>query len=922
MSQNTTPTAERRAIVGVSPYNAIPVGLPRFMQPTAASRSARDASLHGSPRAKDSPSAASYVPRPAPQFGSDAKGAVAYTPPRKGTTPRQSPKAIAALRESEAALCRVLAAVAAEQQEEQAAAAAVTLEPSVATAEPPNSPKRRPSLQDVTSTLHNSPISPGRRPSRSSDAKENAKGTENLFFSLSPPGKALKQSPLVLEQALNAGLSRLESPRVSEAGIGGRLSEVSLAMEAGPRADAEASLTFDSAVPVVPSIFSPESVASLDSMLRDSLSPQMAEAPLERKEMAEAPPEAQPEPELKAEAEMVEMDIEEEQEGLEAEGVEAEHCAAAPVEAPPSPIAPETLIARAAAGRAHAALAAARAAVASMLHDESEENNDEVEEAEAEGGVSSGAPAPAMTRTGTDFTLEEFEARKRLKRRETAPPATRPPVPTMNRPPPRQQPAGTEATITMAATEAVAHSPPPAAGGTAGAESLTSPETPQWLRAAEVTLANTPLPLRPPAFDADERVDDDADEGVDEGESDTERRRDSTASMARSGSRRLSRMGDSSSCMSPSGLLGSPYVAPAEAAARAPPSAGASASPRCASLASALTTALMTAATAATVGLALLGVYALARGAAVAVSGGPTASNDGWVSLAEDELSAAPLTSALVAPPALDLVPAAAAVAEARLRPTSPDVTSPSGLGMELMVVDAPPMISLPTITVHLAAAPTVSFPSEIGAYPLKGLRLPQPVLAPHPPETASEAAGPLQPSPAHLALIPTAYHAAAAAELLMPEPPPRAPRASTLGTALAMLLTAAATLGLLSVTTILNPLRMHSTLGEFVREVLGGEVAVHATALPKGPAANAGRARRGRNPTPPRFLSPEAGGLNYGAEVAYRIERSDSAEMGVRLTPVRRSKRASGITASGGNGKAAAKALLIEAAPGVRVEM
>jgi hypothetical protein len=217
-------------------------------------------------------------------------------------------------------------------------------------------------------------------------------------------------------------------------------------------------------------------------------------------------------------------------------------------------------------------------------------------------------------------------------------------------------------------------------------------------------------------------------------------------------------------------------------------------------------------------------------------------------------------------------------------------------------------------------AACSVAEAAAHGPYSLTGLRLPYPVHAPTPkvfPKVDAARDDAWQPTPAHLALLPFGWHTGAAAELLMPSPPePDASvnEASVKGAPFARgmhaLAIAVLSLALLALSILYNPLRPagraalaavlaaeHTVQVQTTAAAVNPEVATIGEALLSPPVA-AGSTRKpkskgARPPTPPPFLSPGTGGLlAYGSESAYRIEVVQGTEGGVRVTPVRRSKR------------------------------
>jgi hypothetical protein len=257
-----------------------------------------------------------------------------------------------------------------------------------------------------------------------------------------------------------------------------------------------------------------------------------------------------------------------------------------------------------------------------------------------------------------------------------------------------------------------------------------------------------------------------------------------------------------------------------------------------------------------------------------------------------------------------------------------------------LVALPSPPEITLP-ISVRLHAPPaffhaqhdahyldlacsmaacSVAEAAAHGPYSLTGLRLPYPVHAPTPkvsPKVDAARDDAWQPTPAHLALLPFGWHTGAAAELLMPSPPePDASvnEASVKGAPFARgmhaLAIAVLSLALLALSILYSPLRPagraalaavlaaeHTVQVQTTAAAVNPEVATIGEALLSPPVA-AGSTRKpkskgARPPTPPPFLSPGTGGLlAYGSESAYRIEVVQGTEGGVRVTPVRRSKR------------------------------
>ena len=1017
MSDHTPPSRkahrQEKPFIGISPNLAIPISTtPRFMQPTAASRAlvGKDPITSGAKPA--------CSPRPAAQFGADAKVTVrAKTPPSRKFAKSQDislspacapePDGIApvAAREALSPYSQCI-----EDERRRAFSTAVpSLDALLSSLEETSpSPVSSPAPDDFNMSPDAAaeaflPSSPSRRmplqsrgsASLGSRRPSDAKGTENVYFSLTPPGKGMtKASADVLEEALSAGLKRLESPRVSDA--------------------------MPTAAPVVPNIFSPESdksVAEEEDTESHGISPvgSLWESQIRSQSVAEEEG-TELELEVNAAAEAPESDVAEaaaESEtletalvteafelGLEAEEPEAAEgtwvpsslqldgdgldddeldddeifassselqlapmsttAAPALVEAAPmmapvlleavpaasippgaSPVAPETLVARAAAKRAMAALAAARAmsatmsaACAEMQNEDDKQGADAEEEEDDEEQLSDNMveaasvepPRPLGSRQfsleSRQFSLEDYEAQKQKRRRETAPPMLRPSAPRMSRPPSRQQeqpppeqeqeppsPAPTSCTKSAAAMDE---------GG------LASPETPQWLRTAEVTLRNTPLPVRPPALTSI---------------------KEAAASTA------------------------SPTVAPSKPLAV---SAGRSVA------ALALTLALV----------AILGglvslhymsrptemrptdpllteITEISPKSLTEISADPLLITMLPLSVADLENVAPVPTMALknVAPvPTMAHMPTQAVFAPASVdftsharapksrpksrapKPLAPPVWTQIWTGSTALVaLPSPPEITLP-IRVRLHAPPVFFYAQHgvhhlelassmaacsvvesaaHGPYSLTGLRLPFPLLAPTPkksPKVDAALDDAWHPSPAHLALLPFGWHTGAAAELLMPSPPePEArEKGAPIDRALHALAVAVGSLALLALSILYNPLRpagraalaaalaaertvpVQTTAADVNPEVatfreallsppVVTPVVTGSTRKPKSKSARHGA----RPPTPPPFLSPGTGGtLAYGSESAYRIEVVQGTEGGVRVTPVRRSKR------------------------------
>ena len=984
---------QEKPFIGISPNLAIPISTtPRFMQPTAASRAlvGKDPITSGGKPA--------CSPRPAAPFGADAKVTVrAKTPPSRkfaksheiGLSPAYAPErdgiASAAAREALSPSSQCI-----EEERRRAFSTAVPSLDALLSSLEETSPS--PFSSPAPDEFHMSPDaaaeaflppSPSRRmplqsrgsASLGSRRPSDAKGTENVYFSLTPPGKGMAKSALasadVLEEALSAGLKRLESPRVSDA--------------------------MPTAAPVVPNIFSPESDTSVAEEEDTELEVEVdaaAEAP--ESEVAEAAAEAEAfelglededtelELEAAAEPEAFELGLVEEDTELEAaaepeaaegawvpsslqldgdgldddrldgDGLDDDeifasssdmHLASMPTPAPElvdavpttaselieavpaasippgaSPVAPETLVARAAAKRAMAALAAARAMSATMsaacaeMHTEEDKEGADAEEEEDEEQLSDNmveaAPVePPRPLRSRQFSLDDYEAQKQ-RRRETAPPMLRPSAPPstaprMNRPPSRQQeqpppqqeqeqvqelpsPAPTSCTKSAAAADE---------GGLEGG--LASPETPQWLRTAEVTLRNTPLPVRPPALTT------------------------ALTSIKEAAASTVSPK------LTPSAVLSKPSTY----------SAGRSVA------ALALTLALV-----ATVG-GLVSLHMSRPTEPRPTEPLPTTTLPlSAVDIERVVVSAVDIervtterrgehvpTQAVFAPACVDFTSLTRAPKSRPKRtPKSPAWTGSTAL----VALPSQPEITLP-ISVRLHAPPaffhaqhdahyldlacsmaacSVAEAAAHGPYSLTGLRLPYPVHAPTPkvfPKVDAARDDAWQPTPAHLALLPFGWHTGAAAELLMPSPPePDASvnEASVKGAPFARgmhaLAIAVLSLALLALSILYNPLRPagraalaavlaaeHTVQVQTTAAAVNPEVATIGEALLSPPVA-AGSTRKpkskgARPPTPPPFLSPGTGGLlAYGSESAYRIEVVQGTEGGVRVTPVRRSKR------------------------------
>ena len=429
---------------------------------------------------------------------------------------------------------------------------------------------------------------------------------------------------------------------------------------------------------------------------------------------------------------------------------------------------------------------------------------------------------------------------------------------------------------------------------------LASPETPQWLRTAEVTLRTTPLPVRPAALTSI---------------------KEAAASTA------------------------SPTVAPSKPLAV---SAGRSVA------ALALTLALV-----AILG-GLVSLHYMSRPTEMRPTD-PLLTTMLPLSVADLENVAPVPTMALknVAPvPTMAHMPTQAVFAPASVDFTSharapksrPKSRAPKSLAppvwtqiwtgsTALVALPSPPEITLP-IRVRLHAPPvffnaqhgvhhlelassmaacSVVESAAHGPYSLTGLRLPFPLLAPTPkksPKVDAALDDAWHPSPAHLALLPFGWHTGAAAELLMPSPPePEArEKGAPIDRALHALAVAVGSLALLALSILYNPLRpagraalaaalaaertvpvqttaadVNPEVATFREALLSPPVAAGSTRKPKSKGA--------RPPTPPPFLSPGTGGLlAYGSESAYRIEVVQGTEGGVRVTPVRRSKRTGNV--------------------------
>jgi hypothetical protein len=961
---------QEKPFIGISPNLAIPISTtPRFMQPTAASRAlvGKDPITSGGKPA--------CSPRPAAPFGADAKVTVrAKTPPSRkfaksheiGLSPACAPErdgiASAAAREALSPSSQCI-----EEERRRAFSTAVPSLDALLSSLEETSPS--PFSSPAPDEFHRSPDaaaeaflppSPSRRmplqsrgsASLGSRRPSDAKGTENVYFSLTPPGKGMAKSALasadVLEEALSAGLKRLESPRVSDA--------------------------MPTAAPVVPNIFSPESDTSVAEEEDTELEVEVdaaAEAP--KSEVAEAAAaaeafelgleedtelEAAAEPEA-AEGAWVPSSLQLDGDGLDDDRLDGDgldddeifanssemHLASMPTQAPElvdavpttaselieavpaasippgaSPVAPETLVARAAAKRAMAALAAARAMSATMsaacaeMHTEEDKGGADAEEEEDEeqlsGNMVEAAPVePPRPLRSRQFSLDDYEAQKQ-RRRETAPPMLRPSAPPstaprMNRPlsrqqeqpPPQQEQEQVQELPSPAPTSCTKSAAAADEGGLEGG--LASPETPQWLRTAEVTLRNTPLPVRPPALTT------------------------ALTSIKEAAASTVSPK------LTPNAVLSKPSTY----------SAGRSVA------ALALTLALI-----ATVG-GLVSLHMSRPTEPRPTEPLPTTTLPlSAVDIERVVVSAIDIervtmerrdehmpTQAVFAPACVDFTSLTRAPKSRPKRtPKSPAWTGSTAL----VALPSQPEITLP-ISVRLHAPPaffhaqhdahyldlacsmaacSVAEAAAHGPYSLTGLRLPYPVHAPTPkvsPKVDAARDDAWQPTPAHLALLPFGWHTGAAAELLMPSPPePDASvnEASVKGAPFARgmhaLAIAVLSLALLALSILYNPLRPagraalaavlaaeHTVQVQTTAAAVNPEVATIGEALLSPPVA-AGSTRKpkskgARPPTPPPFLSPGTGGLlAYGSESAYRIEVVQGTEGGVRVTPVRRSKR------------------------------
>ena len=987
MSDLTPPSRkahrQEKPFIGISPNLAIPISTtPRFMQPTAASRAlvGKDPITSGGKPA--------CSPRPAAPFGADAKVTVrAKTPPSRkfaksheiGLSPACAPErdgiASVAAREALSPSSQCI-----EEERRRAFSTAVPSLDALLSSLEETSPS--PFSSPAPDEFHMSPdaaaeaflpSSPScRMPLQSrgsaslgSRRPSDAKGTENVYFSLTPPGKGMAKSALasadVLEEALSAGLKRLESPRVSDA--------------------------MPTAAPVVPNIFSPESDTSVAEEEDTELELEVdaaAEAPksdgTSKSEVAEAAAEAEAF-ELGLEEEDTELEIEaaaepEAAEGawvpsslqldgdgldddrLDGDGLDDDeifasssemHLASMPTPAPElvdavpttapelieavpaasippgaSPVAPETLVARAAAKRAMAALAAARAMSATMsaacaeMHAEEDKEGADAEEEENEEQLSDNmveaAPVePPRPLRSRQFSLDDYEAQKQQRRRETAPPMLRPSAPTstaprMNRPPSWQQEPPPPQQEQEQEQELPSPAPTSCTKSAAAADEggLASPETPQWLRTAEVTLRNTPLPVRPPALTSI---------------------KEAAASTV-------------SPRVAPNAVLSKPSTNSAGRSVAALTLTGRSVA--------ALT---LTLALVATVG-GLGSLYMSRPTETQPTEPLPTTTLPlSAVDIERVVVSAVDIKRVVVSADDIERVTTEHVPTLAVFAPACVDFTSltrapkslapPAWMGSTALVaLPSPPDISPPEITlpisVRLHAPPaffnaqhdahylelacsmsacSVAEAAAHGPYSLTGLRLPYPVHAPTPkvsPKADAARGDAWQPTPAHLALLPFGWHTGAAAELLMPSPPE--PEASVKGAPFARGMHALAiavwSLALLALSILYNPLRPagraalaavlaaeHTVQVQTTAAHVNPELATCGEALLSPPVA-AGSTRKpkskgARPPTPPPFLSPGTGGLlAYGSESAYRIEVVQGTEGGVRVTPVRRSKR------------------------------
>eukprot|EP00900_Chrysochromulina_parva_P002832 jgi/Chrpa1/1254/Chrysochromulina_OHIO_Genome00018076-RA len=813
---------QEKPFIGISPNLAIPISTtPRFMQPTAASRAlvGKDPITSGGKPA--------CSPRPAAPFGADAKVTVrAKTPPSRkfaksheiGLSPACAPErdgiASAAAREALSPSSQCI-----EEERRRAFSTAVPSLDALLSSLEETSPS--PFSSPAPDEFHRSPDaaaeaflppSPSRRmplqsrgsASLGSRRPSDAKGTENVYFSLTPPGKGMAKSALasadVLEEALSAGLKRLESPRVSDA--------------------------MPTAAPVVPNIFSPESDTSVAEEEDTELEVEVdaaAEAP--KSEVAEAA----------AEAEAFELGLEEEDTELEA--------AAAPE-------------------------AAEGAWVPSSL----QLDGDGLDDDRLDGD---GLDHDEIFASSSEMHLDDDEIFASSSEMHLA-----------SMPTPAPELVDAVPTTASELIEAVsAASIPPGA----------SP----WLRTAEVTLRNTPLPVRPPALTT------------------------ALTSIKEAAASTVSPK------LTPNAVLSKPSTY----------SAGRSVA------ALALTLALV-----ATVG-GLVSLHMSRPTEPRPTEPLPTTTLPlSAVDIERVVVSAVDIervtterrgehvpTQAVFAPACVDFTSLTRAPKSRPKRtPKSPAWTGSTAL----VALPSQPEITLP-ISVRLHAPPaffhaqhdahyldlacsmaacSVAEAAAHGPYSLTGLRLPYPVHAPTPkvfPKVDAARDDAWQPTPAHLALLPFGWHTGAAAELLMPSPPePEASvnEASVKGAPFARgmhaLAIAVLSLALLALSILYNPLRPagraalaavlaaeHTVQVQTTAAAVNPEVATIGEALLSPPVA-AGSTRKpkskgARPPTPPPFLSPGTGGLlAYGSESAYRIEVVQGTEGGVRVTPVRRSKR------------------------------